>query len=101
MLRALTEGEGMKMKDFSREQLEESRPNLSARHCIDFCLDQLFNDDKKRTTDAVVRHLTFEELIGALLLARDYIQEREEDFDPLTSKEWKYLFPQDGREASR
>jgi hypothetical protein len=38
---------------------------------VNFCLAQLYADRMHRCGDEVVRNLTFEELIGALLLARD------------------------------
>lgn len=40
---------------------------------INFCLDRLYRDSKKRTTDLVCDGCDYEELIGALLLARDAI----------------------------
>lgn len=59
------------MKDTTQEILKSSRPNESASHCINHALDCLYNDDTKSLDDEVVSNLTFEELIGTLLLAKD------------------------------
>ena len=61
----------MPMKDTTKEMLESERPNHSASHCINHALEALYNDDTKRLDDEVVSGLTYEELIGTLLLAKD------------------------------
>lgn len=51
---------------------------------IEFCLNKLDEDDTKLTSDCIVNNLIFEELIGALLLARDELKDflsYEEDDD--------------------
>lgn len=63
------------MKD-SRESLESSRPKKDVDDCVDFCLNRLFDDKVHSVEDKVVEGLTFEELIGALLLAKDSLEER-------------------------
>lgn len=62
------------MKD-SRESLESSRPKKDVDDCVDFCLNRLFDDNVHSAEDEVVKGLTFEELIGALLLAKDSLEE--------------------------
>lgn len=62
------------MKGASKEILEEGRPNYSAGHCINFALNKLYDDKTKRPTEEAVKNLTYEEIIGALLLARDAIE---------------------------
>lgn len=62
------------MMDCSQEALEESRPNIHPLEAIDHCLYQLYKDTKHEVADSVVDSLTFEELIGALLLARDGVE---------------------------
>lgn len=62
------------MKDFSKEQLRDSRPSISPIEGISFCLEQIYNDNDKTLSDTVVEGLTFEELIGALLLAEDSLK---------------------------
>ena len=69
------------MKDFTKEQLEESRPDRCAETCINFCLDMLYKDDHKRISDQVVYSLSYEELIGALLKAKDEIVNSYPDYD--------------------
>ena len=61
------------MKDFTKEQLSDSRPGQPAQVTIGFCLERLFEDRKHRITDTVCRELTYEELIGALLQAQDAV----------------------------
>lgn len=61
------------MKDMTQADLESNRPKLDVREAIDFCLERLYADRVHETTHAVVDGLTYEELIGALLLARDAI----------------------------
>jgi hypothetical protein len=62
------------MKDFTQAQLEADRPHIDAEDALDFCLGQLYADTEHRVGDDLVRGLTFEELIGALLVARDEVQ---------------------------
>jgi hypothetical protein len=59
------------MRDISQETLEASRPDKSAAECVDFCLRQLFQDRTHTIDQTVAGVLTYEELIGALLLAQD------------------------------
>lgn len=51
-----------------------SRPNLPVAETVDFCIKQLFKDDLYSLGDVVVNGLTYEELLGALLQARDLIE---------------------------
>ena len=64
------------MKDFTREELELSGSALRdvPDDAIDFCLDQLFEDQTKSFQDDVCPGLSFEELIGALLKARERLR---------------------------
>ena len=64
------------MKEYSRVELESSRPPLDGIVAIDFCLDALYADREHRISDPVVGGLSFEELIGALLLAKGQWRER-------------------------
>lgn len=59
------------MKDYTKEQLESNRPVGDAAVLVDFCLGRLYEDKTKRVMQEVVRGLTYEELIAALLLARE------------------------------
>ena len=59
------------MKDYSKSALERSRPAGSAIETITFCLDGLYEDQAHSVQDEVVNGCTYEQLIGALLLAED------------------------------
>jgi hypothetical protein len=67
------------MKDCDRRFLEEGRPEVPATQAVDHCLDCLFSDNKRSIHDEVVKGLSFEELIGALLLSRDLAEDAEAD----------------------
>jgi hypothetical protein len=62
------------MKDLRRKDLEESRPSGSAEDLLEFCLEALYRDKEHVVGDVVVYGLTYEELIGALLMVRDEIE---------------------------
>lgn len=59
------------MRDCTEQDLRESRPDVDGLECVRFCLKRLFEDNQHGIEDRVVGGLTFEELIGALLLAED------------------------------
>lgn len=64
------------MKDYTQEILEESRPEgITALGAIEFCLQQFYRDASHEREDEIVARLTFEEVIGALLLARDALRD--------------------------
>lgn len=63
------------MKDYNQESLESSRPDVSASEAIEFVLGQLYRDRRHAIEDEVSPRLTYEELIGALLLAQDLTRE--------------------------
>ena len=75
------------MKGCSKESLEEERPQIGCLEAIDFCLDRLYRDKQHEIRDEIVRGLCFEELIGALLLARDEVKNSGDDNDPATEEE--------------
>lgn len=66
------------MKDFTKETLEAHRPTgETALWHVNFILGQLYADDTILTTDACAKNLTYEELIGSLLVAKDALEEAE------------------------
>jgi hypothetical protein len=69
------------MKNTSREDLNTSRPNQDAVFCLDFILEQLYQDKKTRIEETITAdcRATFEELIGAILKARDEIKFRRQE----------------------
>ena len=67
------------MKDFTEEEWRASRPeNDDALDAIDFCLESLFMDKQRTSAQVVCKRLSYEELIGALLLAEDEIKKLKE-----------------------
>lgn len=62
------------MKDFTEEQYSADRPDVDICDGLNFCLEQLFNDKEHGRDDEIVHSLTFEELIGVLLKAKDIIE---------------------------
>ena len=59
------------MKDVPRHMLIMNRPTIDLHEGIRFCLESIFDDKEHYISDEIVKGLTFEELIGVLLLARD------------------------------
>jgi hypothetical protein len=66
------------MIDYSREEILNSSPNVDVKEAIEFCLEQLIKDQTKRVTDEIVPRLTIEEVLGALVLAKNRLEELEE-----------------------
>jgi hypothetical protein len=67
------------MNGATKEQLEAGRPEIDALEAISFTLEQLYEDGSAHYTQEVTQDLTFEELIGALLAARDEIDAARRD----------------------
>lgn len=66
------------MKDFRKADLEATRPDTSVDETIAYCLRRLYADKQHTVTQEVVHGLTFEELIGTLLQARDLYEQMQE-----------------------
>ena len=66
------------MKDFRKTDLEATRPDTSVDATIAYCLRQLYADKQHTVTQEVVHGLTFEELIGTLLQARDLYEQLQD-----------------------
>jgi hypothetical protein len=64
------------MKDCKKKELEIDRPKAGTLYLLDFCLDQLYADKEHCLTECIVSGLSFEELIGTLLKARDFVKEK-------------------------
>lgn len=63
------------MKDYTEEELQPiGKIPGEAIDLIGFCLKQLYKEKNKMTSDEVCKHLTFEELLGALLAAKYEIE---------------------------
>ena len=77
------------MKDFTKEQWEEGRPKISAVEGIEFSLACLYRDFEREAADIVAGGMTYEELIGVLLVARDELERidgLEEEIERLEQK---------------
>jgi hypothetical protein len=68
------------MIDYSQKEIEELPSDWKdqALELIDFCLRQLYRDDKHFITEEFVRGLSFEELTGALVAAREELKDKKE-----------------------
>lgn len=64
------------MKNISKKTLESARPDLEPINALMFCLKSLYRDKKKNIDDDVCEGCTYEELIGALLLAKDVLEKK-------------------------
>jgi hypothetical protein len=62
------------MKDVSREYINRGRPDEDTLWLLDFCLDALYKDTKHKFNEDINKNLTYEELLGTLLKAKDEIQ---------------------------
>jgi hypothetical protein len=62
------------MKDTTKQRIEGSRPNVSAEEAINYCLRKFVSDQEHEMEDMVCDELSYEEVIGALLLARDQVK---------------------------
>ena len=63
------------MKDFTQSDLEETRPDSPLEETLAYCLKQLYADRQHVVTEEFIHGLTYEELIGTLLQARDMCDE--------------------------
>ncbi len=61
------------MKDATQKNLETCRPNDPPLQGVEYCLGKLFADKQHRCLDEICTDLTYEEVIGALLQARDIL----------------------------
>jgi hypothetical protein len=59
------------VRDFTKKEIEETRPNQTPTYLVDFCLKRLYEDEEHITSEEIVHGLTFEELLGCLLCVRD------------------------------
>lgn len=63
--------------------LEENRPRATPFDAVSHCIDRLedWPDIWSELTTEFCPSLTYEEVLGALLLARDVIEERDDEYD--------------------
>jgi len=63
------------MKDATEKELQEERPAVDLEDALKHCLSALYKDDEHMFQDYIVKGLSFEELIGTLLMAQEMEQE--------------------------
>ena len=63
------------MKDYTKEQFEKNRPVVESKKAIDYCLNALYNDKEHVSLDEPIKGLTFSQLMGALIKARNIIED--------------------------
>ena len=77
------------MRGITQKEMKKLRTDtgaISQKDCIEwiqFCIRQLYRDKKHTFQEEMVRNLCFEEVLGALMGAEDYINSMEE-----ASKYW-------------
>jgi hypothetical protein len=62
------------MRDVDRNTIEAGRPARDVLACINACLEALDAEPHKSHLDKFASNMTYEELWGTLLLARDEIE---------------------------
>ena len=67
------------MKGFDKKELESGRPSIDVLYGINYCLNALYAEPTKNMDDFAVKNLTYEEIIGVLLLAKDEIEKNYEE----------------------
>jgi len=66
------------MRNVTQHDLEETRPDSPLEETLAYCLKQLYADRQHDVTEEFIHGLTYEELIGTLLQARDMCEELKE-----------------------
>ena len=61
------------MKDATQQALEACRPTATPLEGVQYCLKKLYEDSQHKCLDKICPDLTYEEVIGVLLQARDLI----------------------------
>jgi len=69
------------LKDHNEKWLRDRRPSIDVDEAVNYCLQALFDDKEHCFKECFASYITFEELIGALLLMEDRLKE---DRDSLT-----------------
>jgi hypothetical protein len=70
------------MIDSTPTRIESFRPTIGALEAVNHCLQMLYKDDRRALEDLIVPGLTFEELLGTLLLVRDRLVDAAPDEGP-------------------
>jgi hypothetical protein len=65
------------MKGLTKDQLLSSVPSIKIKDGASYCIQQLIADTEHSIKEEIVRGLTYEEVIGILLLVLREIEENE------------------------
>ena len=77
------------MKDESIADLEMNLPSTEGNAAVETCLQALYDDKTHRMTDEFAPHVTYGELIDALLAARDNLDHlRELEAEAVNEEFW-------------
>lgn len=63
------------MRDACRTTILANRPTVTARQAVAFCLERLIADNDHLVDDELASGLSYKDLLGALVLATDVIDE--------------------------
>lgn len=63
------------MRDACRATILANRPTVTARQAIAFCLEKLIEDTDHLVDDELASGLSYKDLLGALVLATDVIDD--------------------------
>jgi hypothetical protein len=62
------------MKDVTGLTLHKGPTQIQPLEAVEFCLDRLDADNEHLVEEEIAKSLTYEEVIGALILARDELR---------------------------
>lgn len=77
------------MRDATQKEIEASRPDTRPLEAIQFCLDAFYADNEKSCTSEVCKNCTYEELLGALLIAKDEIVRSSKELKEIYDAEYE------------
>jgi hypothetical protein len=63
------------MRDACRTTILANRPTVTARQAVAFCLEKLIEDNDHLVDDELASGLSYKDLLGALVLATDVIDD--------------------------
>jgi hypothetical protein len=63
------------MRNITQHDLESTRPDSPLEETLSYCLKQFYADCAHEVTEEFIHGLSFEEVIGTLLQARDLLEE--------------------------
>lgn len=90
------------MKDESIAEIEMNLPSPKGNAAIELCLQALYDDKTHRMTEWFAPHVTYRELIDALLTARDNLDHlRELEAEAVNEEFWSEYGDNDWTEIDK